>query len=290
MHKITWAGIISILLIISACQKTDEPATFGQIAFEVHHEVDGENLNTDALIYTNGAGNRYMVNEIQWFISNLTLIGADGSNTELMESSEENIFYIDTDIEESWHFKANKPIPAGRYSGLRFTFGLDKALNKSHRFVNPPESFMFWPTYLGGGYHYMKLNGKWINTLGINEPFNFHLGIGQEYYEAGKTNEDFYVFGRSDNYEHCEGYLPPENLSPVIAFIHNNFTIELPLDFEVMSGQTTQLDLVMQVEKWFNSRELYDHDQWGGAIMQQQAAMEMGCRNGVEAFHLRRSN
>ncbi|MCK9451642.1 MAG: hypothetical protein M0Q90_08125 [Bacteroidales bacterium] len=287
MKNLFWIGVILSMLVIPGCKKTEEATAFGDFSLKVKHEVEGEALKTDALIYTNAAGNRYMVTEIQWFISDIQLIKEDGEALGITQNVDENIFYIDTDIEETHTINSSYPIPSGNYSGIHFTFGLDKEANKSHRFVNPPESFMFWPEYLGGGYHYMKLNGKWINETGAIEPFNFHLGIGQEYDEGGKSGYDLFEFGDRGHYQHCDGYMPPQKLNSVTAFIHNNFSLKLPLNFTIKTGEPVEIDLIMNIEKWFYGYKVYDHDVWGGAIMQQQEAMDIACRNGVEAFSLR---
>jgi hypothetical protein len=45
-------------------------------------------------------------------------------------------------------------------------------------YVNPPESYMFLPNFLGGpngGYHYLKLNGKWLDTNSVVTPVDFTL-------------------------------------------------------------------------------------------------------------------
>lgn len=60
-------------------------------------------------------------------------------------------------------------------NGISFTMGLNKEKNISNAYVN--EVFhptMFWPEILGGGYHYMKLEGK---TYGEDTIFyNTHTG------------------------------------------------------------------------------------------------------------------
>jgi hypothetical protein len=290
MKKQMSLGVVLLLFVFNSCQKSNTTEeSFGETAFQINHLVDNEELKTDALIYTNAAGNRYMVTEIQWFITNVKLIYEDGTEYLVKNQNDESVFYIDTDIPESMTISTGQKFPAGRYSGVKFTFGFDKAENRSLRFVNPPESFMFWPTYLGGGYHYMKLNGKWINQQGKIEPFNFHLGIGQEYYDESKTNDVLYNFGRSESYEHCTGYQPPAVLPPVMGFIHNYFTVELNHPFTINNNQTTSLELLMHIEQWFKAKRIYDHDEWGGAIMQQQEAMEIGIQNGPQVFELRQS-
>lgn len=288
MKKLLPFFVALLFVSILSCEKSNTTEeSHGETVFQINHLIDNESLTTDALIYTNAAGNRYMITEIQWFITNLKLISTDGKEFLVKNQNGESVFYIDTDIPESMNISTGQTFPSGDYSGVKFTFGFDKAENQSHRFVNPPESFMFWPSYLGGGYHYMKLNGKWINKQGHTEPFNFHLGIGQEYYDENKTNEVLYNFGRSDNFEHCEGYQPPAVLPPVTGFIHNYFTVSLENAFTIYENQTTTLDLQMHIEQWFKANHIYDHDVWGGAIMQQQEAMEIGIKNGPAAFELK---
>ena len=76
---------------------------------------------------------------------------------------------------------------------------------------------MAWPDVLGGGYHYMQINGKWLASNDTVRPFNLHTGIGQRY-ENGQVTE----------------------------FVPNYFRMTLPLrDFVVTKDATTQLDFVI---------------------------------------------
>lgn len=273
---------LSVLFLLSCGQQKEQTGTSGFLTFNIEHSVNGLPLEVDEFLYTNEAGNQYMVTEIQWFISDIALINDQGNRFVLPE--EESIFYIDSDIEASLQIKFNTKIPAGNYSGISFILGINEEKNKSLRFVNPPESFMFWPEYLGGGYHYMKLNGKWINEAGLPEPFNFHLGIGQEYDSSGSRNTP-HQFDQASQYDHCEGYQPSNDLPAVKSFIHNYFHIELhDVVFTVADGKRTSLKLEMQVENWFKNPHIYDHNHWGGSIMQKQDAMKMGCENGKDVF------
>jgi len=273
---------LSALFLISCSQQKEQAGISGFLSFNIEHTVNGLPLKVDEFAYTNEAGNQYMITEIQWFISGISLIDDQGNRFNLPE--EESVFYIDTDIESSLQINLNAKIPAGNYSGISFVFGLDEEQNKSLRFVNPPESFMFWPEYLGGGYHYMKLNGKWINEAGLPEPFNFHLGIGQEY-EDGYAKSTKHHFGAATQYDHCEGYQPSHSLPAVVSFIDNSFNITLnDVVFTVANGKRTSLKLEMQIENWFQTPHVYDHNEWGGSIMQQQDAMRLGCENGNNVF------
>jgi hypothetical protein len=64
-------------------------------------------------------------------------------------------------------------------------------------YVNPPEVNMFWPEVLGGGYHYLMINGKWIDNNNQSKIYNFHLGRGQ-LYKGNVINVDS-IYGFVDN-------------------------------------------------------------------------------------------
>lgn len=282
---------LSLLLILSgltlmSCDKNknaQEPSK-GNINLLVEHSINGLPVEFDKLIYENEAGNKFLLSEIQWFISDIRLHKTDGSF--LLIGDDGGEFYVDTDIPASLSIKPAVEIEVGDYTGLSFTFGINDEKNKSHRFVNPPESFMFWPNYLGGGYHYLKLNGKWQNTSGQTEPFNFHLGIGQIYDSSAPKSQwtDLNACCKSD---HCEGYTPDGKTLPITGFIQNFFEIEfLNTPISIVDGKTTEMVLEMKVENWFKNPHTYDHNIWGGSIMQQQEAMKIGCENGHDVFSL----
>jgi hypothetical protein len=246
------------ILLLSSCNPNDNPVEdqAGKLKFYFQHRVDGEPIVFDDMRYVNEAGNHYLVNEIQYFISDVTLHKSDGS--ELLLDEWEDIHYVDTDIPSTQTYAFKDDIPIGDYDKITFTFGISEEKNQSLMFVNPPESFMFWPEQLGGGYHYMKLNGKWLDTLDQVSPFNFHLGIGQIYYSF------------------------PDSIT---SFVQNYFEVTLSnSDFKVQSGKTTDLVMVMNVENWFKSPNTFDFNDWGGDIMQKQDAMHLASENGWDVF------
>ncbi len=260
-------NIISIAIILcftvfASCKPEppiDNTQTYGKVAFKFTHKVDGTALETDTFKYTNTAGNVYMVNEIQYFISDITLISSDAENTVITENN--GIHYIDTDIPTTQTWSVSQNIPSGNYSGIRFTFGINEVKNQSNMFVNPPESNMFWPEYLGGGYHCMKLNGQWIDTAGSPKMFNFHLGIGQIYASNVIV------------------------IDSITSFVQNYFQVTVPASsFRLAENETKEIELVMNIESWFDTPHVWDHNVWGTNIMQNQAAMQTVKENGADVF------
>jgi hypothetical protein len=250
-----------LIILITGCRhdaRNDDPITdTGYLTLKFLHYVDGQPLVTDSMMYVNAAGNHYEINQLKYFISDVTLFKSDGQDKFI-----DDIHYVDIDEPSTLTWQIPDTIFAGQYGSVVFVFGITEQKNQSHIFVNPPESNMEWPDILGGGYHYMMMNGKWIDTVSQVENFNFHLGIGQLY----KSNDI-------------------DNVDSIYAFVQNYFTVFLPVSaFVVYKNQTTEIDIIMNIDRWFDSPNIYDHNYWGGSIMQNQAAMEMIKENGSDVF------
>ncbi len=262
--KLIFALFLLSAATLSSCKKDKDPVQVnpsGTVVFSVDHRVDGLPLQQNELIYTNAAGNVYLVSDLKYFISDITLYKNDGSRVILDELKD--IYYIDEALSATKTILFPDKIPAGTYDSINFIFGIPEAENKSHRFVNPPEALMSWPEVLGGGYHYMMMNGKWKDPALALVPFNFHLGIGQ-LYKGG-------------------GY----NVDSIYAFVQNYFLVSLPgSTFTLADKEKVTFSLTMNIEKWFENPYIYDHNFWGGAIMQKQPALQMARENGWDVFSI----
>ena len=247
---------IMLALLAVACTKPKEKA---EISLNLGYEVNGKPLVIDTLYYENEAGNQFLITEIQWFLSNIELKNEVGEWIMLHQPSIADtldisrVYYIDTDIPESQTLHSSS-VKICHYTAIRFTFGLDETDNQPGLFTDPPESEMFWPDMLGGGYHYMKLNGKYLNSEGRLAPMAIHLGIGQ--------NED------------CT------------EFYQNYFIVELPIDFTVKTNTENQIDLTMVIDNWFRNPHTIDFDEFGSHIMQNQTAQRLLNGNGKDVFRI----
>ena len=250
--------VIVLALMVAACSKRNEKA---EIDINIGYEINGMPLVTDTLCYVNETGNTFLITEIQWFLSNLELKNEAGNWTPLLQrnlldtAGINRVFYMDTHIPESQALHTQS-LPIGHYTALRFTFGLDETDNQTGLFTDPPESEMFWPDMLGGGYHYMKLNGKYLDSEGRLAPMAIHLGIGQ--------NED------------CT------------EFYQNYFIVEIPIDFNVKANTENQLDLTMVIDNWFRNPHTIDFEEFGSHIMQNQTAQRLLSGNGKDVFKIGR--
>jgi len=253
--------------VLISCKKPPPvvETKYGKIRFEFLHYWEGEPIVYDTLMYVNAAGNELMVNEIQYFISDVTLHSDFGSR---MIKDWIDIYYVDKDIPSTLTWNVFDRIPVGDYSATSFIFGIPGSKNIPYMYVNPPERDMFWPFFLGGpngGYHYLKINGKWRQMPQDQiSPFDFHLGVGQIY--AGGVIE----------------------VDSITAFVQNFFTVNLPASgFSIEEEKTTVIQVVMNVDQWFENPNSFDLNFWGGYIMQNQNALHAASSNGLNVFSVK---
>lgn len=164
-----------VMAIATGCKKEKgnimpEPAAFGEVNFKMDYAVDAMPLYFDSLIYTNAAGNKYSVTKIHYYLSRLKLY----TNGELKYSSND-IFYLDAASAKYGQFTL-KHIPAMQYDSVSFNIGLDKEQNISNSLpANNENIVMAWPDMMGGGYHFLKLEGHWHSQDG-NAGYAMHIG------------------------------------------------------------------------------------------------------------------
>jgi hypothetical protein len=255
-----------ICFIFIACRKEKGPPPVslyntGKIQISFLHNVQGKPLQFDTLMYINAAGNQYKIHDLEYFISELIFYKHDGSKTVLKGSEE--IHYIDNRISSSMTWKPADNIPEGKYDSVTFIFGLTAEKNITGTL---PEVNMVWPDMIGGGYHYMMLNGFWKGRQQTLESLNFHLGIGQIY----------------------------EDNNPIpVSFVQNYFTVNLPnSDFTLYGDMTNKINIIMNIEKWFNgppyifdfNKDGYDTIMHAENIMKNQNAMSKMKANGKNVF------
>lgn len=265
--------LLALGLILFSCEEQKEQ-TAAMLEIRFGHFIDGQALDLNNMMYQNAAGNSYEVTEIQWFISELKLHGKDGTIHEIIPTGEAH--YIDTNLPNTLSFISPSSFKPGEYAAISFILGLKGETNKPMRFTDPPESNMMWPYQLGGpegGYHYMKLNGFWRDQQELRRPFNFHLGVGQIYSEENVSE------GRIDEHIATCGKTSYRISNVIERYVQNWFEVKNEASFSLKS-ETNVIKINMNVENWFQSPHIYDHNVFGGDIMTNQTAMGIAAENG----------
>jgi hypothetical protein len=234
--------ILLVGLVVASCKSTNDvnPNT-AEVGLHFFHYVDGVPVQLDQLIYKNALDQQFSIKTIKYFISGVKLYKEDNTTVELSD-----IHYVDARTPETLsHIYSEKILP-GNYTGLSFVYGLIPSENITGMFPDPPESLMEWPVPMGGGYHYMKLEGEY-KTATEESFFNFHSGM----------------------------------LNGTAYEIHVDLQNQ---PFEVV-GSDVNIVLNMEIQKWFTNSTDWDFPYWGGGIMGNPDAQKTVQENGVDVFN-----
>lgn len=148
--------LAAVASLLFACKEDpdNEPTGVGQVSIEFENVVNGEPLRLNEGTYTNANGDSFNVTMFRYFISNITLTSADGTEYVQPES-----YYL-VNEEEAASRKFTIPnVPTGEYTGITFTIGVDSARNVSGAQTGAldPNSGMFWTWK--SGYIYVRMEG-----------------------------------------------------------------------------------------------------------------------------------
>ena len=155
-----------------------------------------------------------------YIVSDIALETAGGKRVELAEFHYRNAFVNATR-------SVAAKVPGGEYAALRFTFGIDGAKNDTGALPSVDHfNNMAWPTPMGGGYHYMRMEGLFRTDDGEGA-FLTHTG------PAG--GEDF------------------------------SFAVSLPLSLTV-SGDEWAIIVIMDLNEWYDAPSLYDFNGRSGIM------------------------
>lgn len=244
------AFAVLALAVWGRCDYGDPPTgpASGQLTVQFHFKVGSEPLELHAMQYTNAAGNRYRVDDLRYFVSNLTLVRADGS-----EFATTLVHLRDAELPYTRDLRI-PAVPPGDWVAVRFLFGLDDERNQFEGLAATTSNLvMQWPAFLGGGYHYMQLDGGWDRGAGAVGPWQAHLGRVQRAVDPSP-------------YE-------------------TRFTVELPIQLRTQRATST-LAISMDVNAWFASPNIYDFAAIGGAMMDNPAAQQLLSQNGAQVFSI----
>jgi len=227
--------MILLALLISSCDPNDENLN-KKILINFSHHVDGQELSSENMNHTNLAGESYNVKTLKYILSDIRLLG--DNKTEILLK---DIHYVDIDDVSTSFFESNL-VELGLSTSyyLSFTFGLDSNMNITNNYVN--ESFhttMAWPELMGGGYHYMRLEGAYQNdstfynthtgpTMGMDYSFSFTEGIN---IDNSIENQEFLLSMNLNNW-----YQNPNTIN-----LADGIMMDMPKQMQLMNNGMTDV-------------------------------------------------
>lgn len=251
MKKILTLILFAILSFTSCSEDLDDnftPTT--QTTFKFTHHWDDEiitNADFNTLQYTNANGELLSIERLRYIISDITFTNSTNESFVL-----DGYNLIDVTSNNGLSFSTQTEILAGVYS-ISFTFGLDNEDNSKNYLDLNTESFNV-PDMLGGGYHYMKFDGKFINSSMEEQGFNYHAIRAVD--NPG-TNPTF----------------------PQDTF----FTVNLE---SITITANTEIEVKMNIAEWFKNPNLWDLNDFNQMLMPNSTAQIMMYENGQSVFSL----
>ena len=243
---------IALFWVMTGCEDSGHPVDHGSTTGTLHlvfvHRAGNDNItkgtNTGPWPHTTAAGNEYNIYGLRYYISEVVLHGPDGDKTY------DIVHYVDMDDPATLRLTLTD-VPPLHFEGVRFTFGLDESKNLPVEQVTYPGSgSMAWPEPWGGGYHYMQIDGYFLDG-GISTAFFTHTG----------------------------------RLTDGTGEHHHFFPAEIVAHFSSHAGHEQTVEVVMDINGWYDDPviDLNDHR---ARIMENTPEQDRVQANGVNVFRV----
>ena len=245
------AFLVLLVLPFVACDKNDDdqaqqntPVSVGFLHSFYEDEVS---VSSNTIQYTNGFGTSLSITRLRYLISQVSFTNQDGIKTlvkdyHLVDLSQDNSLTIN-DIS----------LPPGAYN-LKMRFGFTEATNTTS--VYPDLNAASWnvPENLGGGYHYMQMEGRYLDTTDELFIYAYHTISAVQNPGPENTREDT--------------------------------SIEIDLGEITVTHGATQINVNMRIDQWFENPNLWNLSELNGLLMGNYTAQKMMQENGQNVFSL----
>ena len=246
--------ILAFTLVFVACEKDNDdnisPVTAVNFKF-IHkwEETEVSNSDFNSIQFTNAYGNELSVERLRYLISKIKLTKNTG---EVITIDEYNL--VDLEDANSLNFSTNQTVAVGSYSDISFVFGFTNEDNTDGTYADLNSATWNVPAMLGGGYHYMQMDGKYINSSNVESGYNYH------------------AIRAVDN--------PGSNPT----FPQDTF-FEVSLGEITLTG-TTQITIAMNIAQWFKQPNTWNLNEYNQMLMPNSTAQILMYQNGQNVFNL----
>ena len=239
--------IIAIISLVS-CSSDDDKASDILISVTNSQNWDGENItsiNLGTKEFTDENGEILKIERLRYLISKVILTNSTGDEIEIGTYK-----LVDLTNNNTLNYATNIVVPPGTYTGISFVYGFNEEDNMDQVYLDLNTASWNWPEPLGGGYHFMQLDGTFTSPTNLNNPlpFNYHNG-------TARISDG--VFEQN--------------------FIRVNIT-ELSID------NSTTIDIKMNLAEWFKNPNLWDLNVLNTGLMGNYDAQREMNENGQSVF------
>jgi len=115
---------------------------------------------------------QYSISDVRFYLPNGDSVYVNGSYHLTDLENESTLIYTLPDLASFVTGKEYK----GVFTGVGFNYGFNNEDNTSGAYADLNVASWSWPEMIGGGYHQLKMEGKFINTDAETVSFLFHNG------------------------------------------------------------------------------------------------------------------
>ncbi|CAM3322508.1 MbnP family protein [Aequorivita lipolytica] len=219
------------------------------VTFNFTQNWDGQsvtNADFNNTVYTNESGNFLNISKLRYLISRISLQKADGTTVNFEEYK-----LIDLTDPASLNLTPALMASTGDYTGISFVYGFNEADNTSGAYPDLNAANWNWPSMLGGGYHFMQMEGSFDDTSGAPQPYAYHNGTARV--SNGVFEQNFIAFDFNQNFT-----------------ITDDATIEIKMD----------------ISEWYKNPLLWDLNDRSVDLMMNYLAQKDMHRNGATVFSI----
>jgi len=250
MKKII-ASLVFCLILFSCSKDKDDVVLGALVTFNFFHswdETSVTNSDFNTIKFANANGENLSIEKLRYLISKVTFTTSVGEQLVL---SGYNL--VDVTNNTNLSFTPIETIPFGNYTNVSFTFGFDNEAN-SGNYTDLNSASWNVPAMLGGGYHYMQLEGKFIDS------------------NTNETGYAYHTIRAVDN-----------SVSPT-KFEDTFFEVDLGA---VTISNSTIINVEMNIAEWFKTPNIWDLNVLNNMLMPNYDAQIMMFENGQNVFSLK---
>ncbi len=251
-HTLLIFALLSIALACNDDETSPQTTSSSTITFNMEHTWDDTTVSSNdfnTLKFANANGETMSITKLRYLISNITFTPTNGETITL-----EGYELIDLTNNTNLNTGILGRIPNGTYSNVSFTFGFNNADNYNNNYQDLNSALWNVPGLLGGGYHYMQLEGKFIDNTTTEKGYAYHAIRAVD--NSGDTQK----------------------------FEDTFFTVNLG---STTISKDTTFNIAMNIAEWFKTPNTWDLNVLNTMLMPNFDAQLLMFQNGQNVFNLK---
>ena len=256
MKQLSSLFALSLLTLFGCSSDSDDDLTPANVTMTFSHywnDTQVTNADFNDIKFTNANADVLSIERLRYLISDIEFTKTNGETVLL-----EGYNLVDVTNQTNLSYTLDEKIATGTYSNVSFLFGLRNEKNIPSAYLDLNTVSWNVPMMLGGGYHYMQFDGKFINNIDETQGFNYHAIRA--------------VDNRGENPS-----FPQDTF----------FRVDLG---EITIGATTEIKVAMHIEEWFENPYTWDLNVYNQMLMPNSAAQILIHGNGQSVFTLKDIN